>query len=160
MLGQDGFPHPKGVPMLVLAVALLLADSPKDSAVDAQELKKFAGAWAVIEHEHGGKKTPRKEILSLAVEMKGEKMTTRDGTDVKEESAVVLLDPKAKPAAIDVKITSGDDKGKVVKAIYWFDGDKVILCLAEPGKDRPKEFAAKEGTGHTLMVLLKQKVKK
>jgi uncharacterized protein (TIGR03067 family) len=146
--------------MLILAVALLLAESPKKDAIDKQELKKLAGAWTVIAHEHGGKKAALKEISSLAVTMDADKMTTRDGTDVKEESAIVALDPKSKPAAVDIKITSGGDKGKVVKGIYKLQDDKLTLCLAEPGKDRPKEFAGKEGTGHTLMVLLKQKPKK
>jgi uncharacterized protein (TIGR03067 family) len=125
--------------------------------VDAAELKKFAGAWAVLSHEHGGKKTPMKELAPLAVSVAAAKMTTREKGDVKEESEVVRLDAKAKPAAIDLKITSGDDKGKVVKGIYKLDDDKLTVCVAEPGKDRPKEFAGKEGTGHTLMVLLKQK---
>ena len=49
------------------------------------------------------------------------------------------------------------NKDKVVKGIYKFDDDKLTLCLAEPGKDRPKAFAGKAGSGHTLLVLLKQK---
>jgi uncharacterized protein (TIGR03067 family) len=143
--------------MLLFVLAVLLADSPKKVELDKQEVKKFAGTWAVIESEHGGKKAEKKEIAPLSVEISGDKMTTRDGTDVKEESSIVLLDPKAKPASVDLKITSGDDKDKVVKAIYKFDDDKLTICFAEPGKDRPKEFAGKEGTGHTVLTLLKQK---
>jgi uncharacterized protein (TIGR03067 family) len=139
----------------LLFAVLLVSDAKAD--VDAGELKKLAGAWAVLSSEHGGKKTPMKELAPLSVTVAGPKMTTREKDDVKEEAEIVRLDPEAKPAALDLKITSGDDKGKVVKAIYKRADDKLTVCVAEPGKDRPKEFAGKEGTGHTLMVLLKQK---
>jgi uncharacterized protein (TIGR03067 family) len=139
----------------ILAAALLACQDKSD--VDAAELKKLAGAWAVQSHEHGGNKTPAKELASLSVSFAGKKTTTREKDDVKEESEVVLLDPKAKPGQIDVKITSGDDKGKLVKGIYKLDDDKLTVCVAEPGKDRPKAFAGKQGTGHTLLVLLRQK---
>lgn len=143
--------------MLLVTVALLLAAGDKKSDVDAAELKKFAGAWAIQAQEHGGRKTPMKELAALAVTVTGAKAVTKNGDEVAEESEVILLDPKAKPAAIDVKLLGGGDKGKVVKGIYKFDDDKLTLCVAEPGKDRPTEFAGKQGTGHTLLVLLRQK---
>lgn len=145
--------------MWFVAVALLIATEDKKTDVDAAELKKFAGAWAVVEEEHGGKKKPMKELASQVVSVEGAKATTKDGDEVRDETEVILLDPKAKLAAIDLKITSGDDKGKVVKGIYRFDDEKVTLCLAEPGKDRPTQFAAKEGDGQTRLVLLRQKRK-
>ena len=147
---------PKGAAMPWILAAVLLACQDR-ADVDAAELKKLAGAWAVQSHEHGGNKTPAKELAPLTVSFAAGKVTTREKDDVKEESEVVLLDPKAKLAEIDVKITSGTDKGKLVKGIYKLDDDKLTLCFAEPGKDRPKEFAGKQGTGHTLMVLLRQK---
>src|SRR4051794_7154992 len=152
-----GVPSPRrSAAMLLVTVALLLAAGDKKD-VDAAELKKFAGAWAIQSQEHGGQKTPMKELASLAVTVTGAKAVTKNGDEVAEESEVLLLDPKAKPAAIDLKVLSGGDRGKVVKGIYKFDDDRLTLCVAEPGKDRPTEFAGKQGTGHTLLVLLRQK---
>ena len=108
-------------------------------------------------HEHGGKKTAAKELAKLQLEVSGSKMTTREGGEVKEEDTIIALDAKAKPAAMDLKIDSGSDIDKGVKAIYKLEGDTLTICVAEPGKDRPKAFAGKEGSGHTLMVFKKAK---
>src|SRR4051812_20276616 len=85
-------PDAKGVAMTWIFAAAVLFAADTKADVDAAELKKLAGAWAVISLEHGGKKTAMKELAPLAVTVAGEKMTTRDKTDVKEESEVVRLD--------------------------------------------------------------------
>jgi len=144
---------------VVLLGCLALADAPKKAAPDAQELKKLTGHYDVIGQEYGGKKTPRKDLADLAVEIAGKKLTIRERNDVKEGSEIVRLNPKAKPAAIDMKITTGGDVDKVIKGIYKLDGDNLTICVAEPGKDRPGSFASKEGTGHTLFVFKRVKKK-
>jgi hypothetical protein len=45
---------------------------------------------------------------------------------------------------------SGDDGGG--KGIYELNGDTLKSCVASPGKERPTEFSAKAGSGHTLRV--------
>jgi uncharacterized protein (TIGR03067 family) len=144
---------------IVLLAYLALAEAPKASEPDKAELKKLEGAWVITAQEHGGKKTPAKDLLSLSMTVEGKQMRTREGADLKEDATIVLLDPKAKPAAIDVKIASGSDVDKVVKGIWKLDGDTLTVCVAEPGKDRPTAFEAKEGTGHTLLVFKKGKKK-
>jgi len=55
----------------------------------------------------------------------------------------VSADPKAKPhATVDLVIKDGPDeaKGQTAKAIYKLDGEKLFLCVALPGRDRPKDF--------------------
>jgi hypothetical protein len=47
-------------------------------------------------------------------------------------------------------MTEGPTKGKTHLGIYVLDGDKVKFCFAAPGKDRPTEFTAKEGSEFTL----------
>jgi len=143
--------------MWIIATALLIAAEDKKADVDAAELKKFAGTWAVTAREHGGKKQPKKQFADQTLTFAGAKFTYKDGDDVLEQAEVVALDPGATPGTIDVKITSGDDKGKVTKAIYKFDGDKLTLCIAEPGKDRPKGFDGQSGTGQALVELTRKK---
>jgi len=125
--------------------------------VDREELKRLQGTWGVTSQEHGGKKSDAKDIANLTVEVSGAKVTTRDGVDVKEDASVARLDGKAKPAELDLKITAGADLDKVVKGIWKLEGDTLTICIAEPDKERPKAFEAKEGTGHTLLVLRKAK---
>ena len=67
-------------------------------------------------------------------------MSSKAGSDVEHEP----------------EVTEGTGKGDVVKGIYKFDGKKLTICVAEPGKKRPEKFEGAKGTGHTLMVLQKK----
>jgi uncharacterized protein (TIGR03067 family) len=72
----------------------------------------------------------------------------------------VKVDPKAKPATIDLAIDDGpeDAKGKTSKCIYKLEGGKLTLCVSLPGKDRPKEFEQNEGESY-VFELKKEKPK-
>ena len=50
--------------------------------------------------------------------------------------------------------------GKTVLGIYEINGDTIKYCWAEPGKERPKEFATKTDSNQTLMVLKRVKEEK
>jgi uncharacterized protein (TIGR03067 family) len=130
-------------------------DAPVAAKADKEELKKLQGKWFVAEHEHGGKKTLAKELANLTLEVQGTKMITYENGEFKEGTSIIGLDPKAKPATLDLRVDKGDDAGKVVKAIWKRTADTLTICVAEPGKDRPKEFEGKKDTGHTLMVFKK-----
>lgn len=140
--------------LLLVVSGLAGGDAAK---VDKAELKKLQGVWALVAHEHGGKKSSNKEIANISLEVADGKFTTRDGVDVKEDASVELLEGKGKPATVELKIASGADIDKVVKGIWKLDGDTLTLCVAEPGQARPKEFQGAEGTGHTLLVFKKAK---
>ncbi len=138
--------------MFAALMLVLFADTPK---VDKTELTKLQGKWTVTAHEHGGVKSPAKELANLTLQVEGTKMSTYEGDNLKEGTTIILLDPKAKPATLDLKVDTSDDAGKEVKAIWKRSGDTLTICVAEPGKDRPTEFAGKKDTGHTLMVFKK-----
>ena len=146
----------------MLAVAFLLSstallEAPPAAGVDEPGLKKLQGKWQLTGQEHGGKKAAAKEVAGITLEVSKAGFTTREGVDVKEDASVVHLDAKARPAALDLKITAGPDLDKVVKGVWKLEGETLTVCIAEPGKDRPKEFKASEGTGHTLLVFKKLK---
>jgi len=69
------------------------------------------------------------------------------------------LDPKAKPNAIDMKITAGGSEagkfvGKTVLAIYELSGDTLRWAASDPGReDRPTEFS---NEGKALFVEFKR----
>ena len=138
--------------MLAALMLVLFANAPK---VDKAELKKLQGKWTVTAHEHGGMKTPAKKLANLTLEIKDARMITHEGDNLKEGTTIIAIDPKAKPATLDLKVDTSDDAGKVVKAIWKRSGDTLTICVAEPGKDRPTEFEGKKDSGHTLMVFKK-----
>ena len=141
------------VPLLSIA---LFADAPKP-APDKAALAKLQGKWQLAGVEHGGKSAPAKDLVGQTVEISGTRSTARDGDDIKDETEIVVLDTKGTPNQIDLKIIAGDDKGKTLAGIWKLDGDKLSVCVPEAGKERPKAFEGKEGTGHTLLVFAKMK---
>ena len=62
--------------------------------------------------------------------------------------ATYTTDPAKK--TIDLVNTIGPRKGKTQLGIYELDGDTVKFCFAGPGKDRPTEFTANDGSQRTL----------
>jgi uncharacterized protein (TIGR03067 family) len=93
--------------------------SPGDDAADSPALKALQGTWVI----------------------KGDKLTASvNGMDYEGK---VKVDDKAKPhATLDIELTEGpeDVKGKIAKAVYKLDGEKLIVSVGHPGHDRPKDF--------------------
>lgn len=85
------------------------------------------------------------------------KVRVRRGDMVILESNVKKLDTSKKPKTIDTEQIVGEHKGKTIQGIYEIDGDKLRVCMATPGKERPTEFSAKAGSGNSLAVYQREK---
>ncbi len=141
--------------LLVLAVGLLVAaDAPKDDEAN-NELKKLEGTWLVISGEDNGKKLSDETLKNARLTFEGEKHTVKAGDTTYKGTH--KLDPTKQPKAIDIMDTEGPFKNKTVLGIYALDGDEFKLCYAAPGKDRPKDFSGKEGTGNYYHVWKREK---
>jgi uncharacterized protein (TIGR03067 family) len=68
----------------------------------------------------------------------------------------IELDPSRDPKAIDVIPDGGKDRGERVLGIYKLEGDRLTICMAAPGKPRPKEFKADKGSGCTLRTFVRE----
>jgi hypothetical protein len=49
------------------------------------------------------------------------------------------------------------DKTKPTLGIYAFDGDRLKMCFAAPGKERPTDFGSKKGSGQQFSVWEREK---
>jgi uncharacterized protein (TIGR03067 family) len=67
------------------------------------------------------------------------------------------IDATKTPMTIDMKPKGGTYDGKTLLGIVKVDGDTLTIAFAEPGKDRPKAFESKEGSGVVLAVHKKAK---
>ena len=105
-----------------------------DEAADA--LKALAGTW----------NSPPDSALESTWTFEGETLkTTVNGADYVSK---VTVDPKAKPATIDLKIKEGpgDTAGETSKGIYKLEGDLLTICITGPGQGaRPADFKEEEG---------------
>jgi uncharacterized protein (TIGR03067 family) len=102
-----------------------------DDKAQAEALKALEGTWVTKENEG----VEAKFVFTGA--------SLKASVNGMEYTCKVKVDPAAKPnATADFEIEDGpeDAKGKVSKAIYKLDGEKLKFCVSHPGKDRPKEY--------------------
>lgn len=102
-----------------------------DDSADCPALKALEGTWS----------TSETDSLDAKWVFKGE--TVEVDVNGMEYKGKVKADDKAKPhSTLDIELTEGpeDSKGKTGKAIYKIDGEKLIISVSHPGKDRPKDF--------------------
>ena len=70
------------------------------------------------------------------------------------------LDALAHPREMDLHIQEGPEafRGKTALAIYEFDGDHLIWCPAEPGRDeRLRAFPGADDLGHLCIIFRRDK---
>lgn len=134
----------------VLGVAVARAEKNAD-----KELKKYTGSWLAVAVEHDGTKAPEEEVKKVKLTVDGEKYIFHVRDMVIEGTH--KLDPTKKPKQIDAVRSKGPDAGKTLKGIYELDDKTFKVCFGAAGKDRPTEFATKEGDGRRLLTFERKK---
>ena len=116
------------------------------------EIKALQGTWTVVALEMDGQPM---EGMAAQVVVKGDRFTTT-GMGATYEGRVTV-DAAQEPKHFTLEFTDGPEKGNTNPGIYELDGDTIKFCLASPGKPRPTEFTSKEGSGHSLGVMKREK---
>jgi uncharacterized protein (TIGR03067 family) len=138
---------------VIVAVIAVLVLRNADGAQDAikKEMTQLEGEWSMVSGEADGQSMPKAMVQSGKRVAKDGKTTITMGGQVYFK-ARFTIDPTQKPKAIDYAMTEGPTKGKTHLGIYELDGDSVKFCFAAPGKARPTQFTAKQGSQRTLSV--------
>jgi uncharacterized protein (TIGR03067 family) len=138
--------------LVALIVVLSLgADAPADK--DARNsLESLQGTWQLVSAESDGEKAPDERVKQIQVTITGNRHTVRFGDRVIAHDVSFEIDPTKTPKQVTDTINEGPDAGKQILGIYELEGDKLTSCVAKVGQDRPTEFSAKSGSGHTLRV--------
>ena len=137
--------------LLLAAGALATADAPPGDS--KKDLERMQGDWACDSYVVDGTQLPADDAQGYFRTIKGEAYTVARYKKVLGRGTF-KLDAGQKPKAIDAL---PDGRDKPLLGIYEFDGDKLKLCIAGPGKERPTAFAAAEGSGQTLTVWVREK---
>jgi uncharacterized protein (TIGR03067 family) len=138
----------------ILLAVVAVASARDDDAKKAQE--SLQGKWKLVAGEMGGMKMPEGALENGSWVIKDNHYTFRAAEQT--EKGTIKLDPGKKPAAIDLEITEGGDKGKTQVGIYKLEGDKLTVCVARAGdKERPTEFKTKEGTEQLMFTFQRDK---
>jgi uncharacterized protein (TIGR03067 family) len=143
-----------GVRALMVVAVLSLAAAGGGEEQAAKELKKFEGTWVLDAGEKDGTRVADEHIRKSRITWKGKEIVAVTPHQSAEPiKGTITVDPTKVPREMDWVRSAGPGAGRRMKAIYEFIGeDRYRVCFAPAGKDRPKEFATKQGSGHTLHV--------
>jgi uncharacterized protein (TIGR03067 family) len=139
----------------VMAMLIFVRATGAENAV-TKEMALLEGEWSMVSGQANGLSMPKETVRSC-------KRVAKDGETTVTVSGQVYfkakfrIAPTKKPKAIDYTMTEGPSKGKAHLGIYELDGDTVKFCFAAPGKDRPTDFTANEGSQRTLSLWKRMK---
>ena len=115
--------------------------------------ERMQGAWQLKALNREGDSEPLKGITAnMQIVVEGDRRTVQAGKAVYTQ-AYYAIDPYAQPPAIDVIVTGGSMRGQTLLGIYSIEGDRMRVCLASAGRDRPRDFNPRAGSGQTLQEL-------
>ncbi len=129
--------------------------APGDDKKDKESLQ---GVWQPLTLVVSGKELPEKNVKEYAITIKDDRFIWRQGDKVIEEVTLVL-DSSKDPKTIDLTPVRGPRKDKPHPGLYAIQGDKLKICWAPPGKDRPGAFESNADSGVIFITLERAKEK-
>jgi uncharacterized protein (TIGR03067 family) len=152
-----------------LALGLVGVGLAADGTEDAigKERKELDGTWVVESIVRDPAERGPDEGKGIRCVIAGEKVVAKlPGEDKPVGGLLIRIDATKKPKALDLwpdespfgKSVEATFKEPPLLAIYELEGDTLRVCCAPVEKrERPAEFAAKPGSGHSLFVLKREK---
>ncbi len=134
--------------LLVLAVGLLIAADGGNVAT--KERERLEGTWTITSVVRNRNPLPEGRLKDAKFIFQGERFAQELG-DKNLAKGTFRLDRGSKPQTIDLMVNEGGEKGKTILGIYQLEDDVLTICGAAAGGERPTEFAAKDGSGCTLI---------
>ena len=141
-------PH---IAILLVAVALVAADNGEKKKGDAE---KIQGKWEIAEHYKKGKKTDG--VIGDVFTFSGKKLLMTQKIGNKNWDTTFEIRADKKPKEVDVFMKLGEID-VVWRGVYELSGNTLTICLAEPGKGRPKVIGRTADNGRALMILKRVK---
>jgi len=113
------------------------------------ELKSHQGTWSVTSSIYDGQEAPAAIVGSIKRIVTGDHVVWE--RDRKRFAGTKIeLDPSREPKSIDAIPDGGPNRDERVLGIYKLEDDTLTICMASPGRPRPKEWKAEKGSGCTL----------
>ena len=138
--------------LALLLLASHLIATRDVAAEDAPKAGKEEKKYRFVSLTVAGKKLPKDELKAMVLVIKGDHGTVfKDGKEMMRATSKVDTDKK--PWTIDLKITSGEEKGKTLKGIMEMKDGRMRVCMGKEGGPRPTEFSSTEENGQILEVL-------
>jgi uncharacterized protein (TIGR03067 family) len=136
--------------LLLLSAGLLIAADAKNDDAAKKEWKNLSGTYVMVSGESRAEKLSEERLKEAKMTIEGEKYTATFGGD--SVMGKLKVDPTKMPKEIDAT----DSEGKTILGIYKLDKGQLTVCFASPGKERPRAFSIKAGTGEFIHVWKKR----
>jgi uncharacterized protein (TIGR03067 family) len=134
----------------VLFTVLLAAYATAQTGSGAKgDAERIVGVWVVISGEREGEKKPIEPGRNPRMVFNPKQVFFRDSQ--RTDRGSYKLGPNERPREMDITMQDGTSK-----CIYELDGDTLKVCLAAPGRDRPKDFTSKRGVPNFLIHLKRE----
>ena len=115
------------------------------------DLEKIQGVWDIASLESDGNEMPKVMFSGAQIAIKGDQFESLGMGAIYRGK--VMIDATKKPKHFDIVFTEGHAAGTTNHGIYEVGRDSWKLCLNMTGKDRPKSFTTKPGSGHAFETL-------
>jgi erythromycin esterase len=126
--------------------------SPIELAIK-RDMDRMQGTWQMVALNLEGEPEPLDgPLANLQVIVTSDHRTVQAG-EVVYARARYRINPLAEPPTIDVIVTHGGSRGQTMLGIYELNGRRLRVCLASGGRERPRDFCPKAGSGHVLQKL-------
>jgi erythromycin esterase len=123
--------------------------SPTELSIK-RDMDQMQGTWQAIRMNMEGEDQPLQGVFAnLQLVVKDDQRTVRSGDRVFSEASF-RLNPATQPRTIDLLVTRGGARGRLMLGIYEIAGDGLRFCYAAPGRERPRDFTPRAGSGQTL----------
>lgn len=142
------------------SMALLAAqnqEKPTEKKAPKTDKELLQGTWEITELAVQGK-----ELEKVPDETRNELRAVFDGDNLtwRGSKLTFSIDPSKKPKQMDWNPPKDEQEEKSL-CIYELDGDKLKVCIANPGDNRPTEFKSVDGpqaTGGKVLVFVFKRV--
>lgn len=124
-----------------LFASILLAARAFGGDHSKEDLDKHQGTWVLVSAEFEARATPEAEPEGTTRLVEVNRVTRKAG-GVTGRSILHLYSSK-QPEHYATETVEGLGKGRVLRGIYAFDGDRLKMCASLTGKARPAEFATR-----------------
>lgn len=136
--------------LITAVMGVSAADDANEDAIK-KDRKRIEGTWTIVSLVvNGNSSTVDSGKMIVVNGADGSWNLTVDGQEIVQ--GTTTIDPSKKPKTIDIKPTTGDDKGKIYQGIYEVGDDTRKLCFAPTGKPRPTEFTSATGSDNVLVI--------
>jgi uncharacterized protein (TIGR03067 family) len=141
---------------LALAISFLGATGLPAEDANRKDLERLQGDWQAVSMTIDGMPLPDDDAQALFRTIKGKQYTVFHFSK-QLGRGTFTIDASARPRRIDARPDGPAGKAGPMLGIYEIEDGRFRICFAAAGKDRPTNFAAKKGSGHTLSVWEREK---